>query len=105
MKYIKVTITKIRTDIQTSFSYPEKYDAKKFNVIQYQNEWLNSEYAIATTDDNFVESKWLEELSLWQAKQLIDDFVKSDKDINDNKLLNWKTRDSIIKNKQDILWK
>jgi len=106
MKYVKVTITKTRTEKETKFVYPKGYDATKFNVICYQNEWLDSEFCIATMPDDFVASEWLEEINQWQAKQLVDDFIKADKDMNEVKLTEiWKSRASIIKNKQNNLWK
>lgn len=102
MKYIKVEIQKTRIENQTFFSYPKWYDIKKFNIVSYQNEWFNKEYAIATTDNSFTASEWLEEVSKQEAKDLIADFVTKDKDIKDEKL-NWKTRDDVILNKQKSL--
>ena len=107
MKYVKVTIQKNRNewDTKTGFVYPKWYDATKFEIVSYQNEWLVSEYAIAKTDDTFIASEWLEEITLEQSKQLINDFVTKDKDVKVEKLAeSWKTIESIIKTKQDILW-
>ena len=105
MKYIKVKINKIRTDWQTDFKYPKLYNAKTFEIVSYENKWNNIEYAIATTSDDFIESEWLIELNLWQAKQYIKDFTNNDKDIKDTALLKeWKTIQDIMQNKHNMLW-
>lgn len=106
MKYIKVKIIKERTNKWTFFTYPEKYDSAKFKVISYENKWNWIEHCIASTDNTFVESDWLQELNIWQAKQFIKQFIEEDKDINDEKLKeNWKSRADFILQRQNSLWK
>jgi len=59
MKLIKCMIKKHRTPIETSFQYPENWDAQKINVLAYENsEKMGDveEYCIGIIhDDNYAE--------------------------------------------------
>jgi hypothetical protein len=83
MKLYKITIGKERTENKTRFVYPKGYDAKKFDVLFYQNEGLDTEYCIAKGRGVEKGGEGIEEISKKEAKDLISKGIEKDKDLKE----------------------
>jgi len=107
MKYALITITKVRTEDTTQFSYPTGFVPQTVDCIYYENDGGDTESVVAKALDNSVlELNGVSELTLEEAKDKIEEFVNGDKDISDERLAAITpslTRADIITKKQNNL--
>ena len=102
MKYVKITIKKTRSNggKETSFTYPEWHDPQKINIIHYQNEGKNIEHAIGIVADDFEFTDWYMELNRTAAENLLDEYIDTDKDTEEWKVISPNTTKSRAEIKQ-----
>ena len=82
MKYCQVKINKNRSNLGTSYIYPEGYDPYLHQVIYYENKGQEIEHCVSMVPNDFDFSQaGYAELTEEKAGIEIDDYIDNDKDL------------------------